>query len=92
MTTDGATLSITNATFKAKIDVADFSFTSCRTICQYENANAPGIWKDQDDTRCMILSRTIEPEYETVALPHDLADDRSSRRKVLQFPNLMFQD
>lgn len=72
---DQDSMLITNATFKDQIYVADFFFTSCRTICPimkkemlrvYEaTANMPDV---------VILSHTIDPEYDTVALLHDFAE------------------
>jgi protein SCO1/2 len=66
---------ITNDTFKDKIYVADFFFTSCRTICPIMKTemlrvyNATAALED-----VLILSHTIDPEYDTVALLHDFAD------------------
>lgn len=70
---DSAT--ITNATFKDKIYVADFFFTSCRTICPIMKSQMLRVYeatKDMSDV--LILSHTIDPEYDTVALLHDFAD------------------
>jgi protein SCO1/2 len=69
---DSAT--ITNATFNGKIYVADFFFTSCRTICPIMKTQMLRVYeatKDMDDV--LILSHTIDPEYDTVALLHDFA-------------------
>ncbi len=69
---DSAT--ITNATFKDKIYVADFFFTSCRTICPIMKTQMLRVYeatKDMNDV--LILSHTIDPEYDTVALLHDFA-------------------
>ena len=65
---------ITNDTFKGKIYVADFFFTSCRTICPIMKTQMLRVYKataDMDDV--LILSHTIDPEYDTVALLHDFA-------------------
>lgn len=70
---DSAT--ITNVTFKDKIYVADFFFTSCRTICPIMKSQMLRVYeaiKDMNDV--LILSHTIDPEYDTVALLHDFAD------------------
>lgn len=65
---------ITNETFKGKIYVADFFFTSCRTICPIMKTQMLRVYeKIQDDPDVLILSHTIDPEYDTVALLHDFA-------------------
>ncbi len=66
---------ITNATFKDKIYVADFFFTSCRTICPIMKTQMLRVYEataEMPDVR--ILSHTIDPEYDTVALLHDFAE------------------
>lgn len=69
---DSAT--ITNADFAGKIYVADFFFTSCRTICPIMKTQMLRVY---EATRKMpdvlILSHTIDPEWDTVALLHDFA-------------------
>jgi protein SCO1 len=65
---------VTNNTYKGKIYVADFFFTSCRTICpimKTQMARLYELTKEMDDV--MLLSHTIDPEYDTVALLHDFA-------------------
>ncbi len=69
---DSAT--ITNATFKDKIYVADFFFTSCRTICPIMKTQMLRVYEATADMPdVLILSHTIDPEYDTVALLHDFA-------------------
>lgn len=66
---------ITNTTFKDKIYVADFFFTSCRTICPIMKSQMFRVYeviKDMPDV--LLLSHTIDPEYDTVALLHDFAE------------------
>jgi protein SCO1/2 len=65
---------VTNQTFKDKIYVADFFFTSCRTICPIMKTQLVRVYdltKDMDDV--LLLSHTIDPEYDTVALLRDFA-------------------
>lgn len=65
---------ITNATFKDQIYVTDFFFTSCRTICPIMKTQMLRVYKataQMPDVK--ILSHTIDPEYDTVALLHDFA-------------------
>lgn len=68
-------MEISNATFKDKIYVADFFFTSCRTICPKMKTQMLRVHeavKDMPDV--LLLSHTIDPEYDTVALLHDFAE------------------
>jgi protein SCO1/2 len=65
---------VTNATFKDKIYVADFFFTSCRTICPIMKTQMLRVYDSiQRDTNILILSHTIDPEYDSVALLRDFA-------------------
>lgn len=66
---------VSRATVDGKVYVADFFFTTCPSICPimasqmlrvYEN------YKDRDDF--MILSHSIDPQYDTVALLKDYAE------------------
>ncbi len=70
---DSAT--ITNDSFKDKIYVADFFFTTCRTICPIMKAQMLRVYEaTQDMPDVLILSHTIDPEYDTVGLLHDFAE------------------
>ncbi len=66
---------ITNNTFSNQIYVADFFFTSCRSICPIMKKEMLRVYEataDMPDVK--ILSHTIDPEYDTVALLHDFAE------------------
>jgi len=66
---------VTNDTFKDKIYVADFFFTSCRTICPIMKTQMVRVYeatKEMPDV--LLLSHTIDPEYDTVALLRDFAE------------------
>lgn len=66
---------ITNSTFKDKIYVADFFFTSCRTICPIMKTQMLRVYEAiQNMPDVLLLSHSIDPEYDTVALLHDFAD------------------
>jgi protein SCO1/2 len=66
---------ITNETFRNKIYVADFFFTTCRTICPIMKTQMLRVYEaTKGDDDVLILSHTIDPEYDTVALLHDFAD------------------
>lgn len=70
---DSAT--ITNETFKDKIYVADFFFTSCKTICPIMKTQMLRVYDSiQNEPDVLLLSHTIDPEYDTVALLHDFAN------------------
>lgn len=66
---------VTPETFEGKVYVADFFFTSCPTICptmKKEMLRVYEAYKDHDEVG--IISHTIDPEYDTVALLKDFAE------------------
>ncbi|MGJ3236075.1 SCO family protein [Marivirga sp.] len=66
---------VTPETFEGKVYVADFFFTSCPTICptmKKEMLRVYEAYKDNDEVG--IISHTIDPEYDTVALLKDFAE------------------
>ncbi|MEJ7647196.1 MAG: SCO family protein [Chryseolinea sp.] len=66
---------ITNETFKDKIYVADFFFTSCRTICPIMKTQMLRVYDSvKSNGNVLLLSHTIDPEYDTVGLLHDYAE------------------
>ena len=68
-------LIVNNATVQDKIYVADFFFTSCRTICPIMKTQMLRVYEAvRDDPEVLLLSHTIDPEYDTVALLHDYAE------------------
>lgn len=75
---------VNNNTFKDKIYVADFFFTSCRTICPIMKTQMLRVYEaTQNMPDVLILSHSIDPEYDTVALLHDYADRLSDNPKIL---------
>lgn len=65
---------VTNDSFKGKIYVADFFFTTCRTICPIMKTQMLRVYEaTRDMPDVLILSHTIDPEYDTVELLHDFA-------------------
>jgi protein SCO1 len=65
---------VTNETFKGKIYVADFFFTSCRTICPIMKTQMLRVYEAiQDMPDVLLLSHTIDPQYDTVHLLHEFA-------------------
>jgi len=66
---------VNNTTFDGKIYVADFFFTSCRTICPKMKTQMLRVYDSiQSMPDVLILSHTIDPEHDTVALLHDFAE------------------
>jgi protein SCO1/2 len=66
---------VTNETFRGKIYVADFFFTSCRTICPKMKTQMLRVYDSiQGMPDVLILSHTIDPDYDTVGLLHDFAN------------------
>jgi protein SCO1/2 len=60
---------VTNETFRNKIYVADFFFTTCRTICPIMKSQMLRVYQAvEHDDDVLILSHTIDPEYDTVGL------------------------
>lgn len=63
---------ITNEDVKGKVYVADFFFTSCPTICPIMKKQMLRVYEAyKDNPNFMILSHTIDPEYDTVDLLKD---------------------
>lgn len=66
---------VTNETFRGKIYIADFFFTSCRTICPVMKSQMLRVYDTlESDQEVLILSHTIDPKHDTVALLRDFAD------------------
>lgn len=58
---------VTQDTYKDKIYVADFFFTTCQTICPIMTDHMYQIQKEiKDDDEVMLLSHTVTPEIDTV--------------------------
>lgn len=66
---------ITEDSLRGKIYAADFFFTSCRTICPVMKTQMRRVYEAvKDDPEVMLVSHTIDPEYDTVALLKDYAE------------------
>ncbi len=77
---------ITNTTFKDKIYIADFFFTSCRTICPIMKTQMLRVYDTiQNKSDVLILSHTIDPEFDTVALLHDFAERLGAESRKWHF-------
>jgi len=59
---------ITQDTFKDRIYIADFFFTTCATICPIMTGHMVKLQDElQDDPQVMLLSHTVTPETDDVA-------------------------
>ena len=66
---------VTNETLRDKVYVADFFFTSCRTICPVMKTQMRRVYEAfENDPEVLIVSHTIDPEYDTVGLLKDYAE------------------
>jgi protein SCO1 len=66
---------ITNESLRNKIYVADFFFTSCRTICPVMKTQMHRVYQAiENDPGILLVSHTIDPEYDTVGLLKNYAD------------------
>lgn len=65
---------ITNTTYDGKIYVSDFFFTSCPSICPIMKVQMLRVYEAfKENGSVMLLSHTIDPEYDNVARLHDYA-------------------
>ena len=67
-------IEVTPGTFEGKIYVADFFFTSCPTICPTMKTQMLRIYQRfQSNMDFAILSHSIDPKHDTVAVLRDYA-------------------
>ncbi|MBC7384146.1 MAG: SCO family protein [Bacteroidia bacterium] len=65
---------ITNENLKGKIFVADFFFTTCPSICPVMKKEMVRVFeKFKGNKSVMLLSHTIDPDHDTLALLKDYA-------------------
>lgn len=78
--------SLTQQNVNGKIYVADFFFISCPTICPVMKKEMIRVFNAfKGDTHLMLLSHTIDPEHDTLALLKQYATDLGSDGKQWQF-------
>jgi protein SCO1/2 len=81
---DGAT--ITQDISKGKIYVADFFFVTCPTICPRMKKNLLTVYqKFKDNPDILLLSHTIDPEHDSVAVLKDFANRLGANSKQWHF-------
>jgi protein SCO1/2 len=79
-------LPCTQENLKGKIYVADFFFTTCPTICPIMKKQMLRVYeKVKGDETFMLISHTIDPEHDTVALLKDYSTRLGSDGKQWQF-------
>lgn len=70
-------ITITQETYKDKIYIADFFFTTCQTICPIMTDNMYEIQKNiMTDNEVLLLSHTVTPEIDTVEQLKRYADEK----------------
>jgi protein SCO1/2 len=80
---------VNNETVKGKIYVADFFFTSCPTICPVMKKEMIRVYeKFKGNNQVLMLSHTIDPDYDTIQLLRDYAnrlgsDGKQDRKSVV---------
>lgn len=66
---------ITPETFEGKVYVADFFFTTCPTICPVMKTQMLRVYEAfKDNEQVALLSHTIDPVHDTVAVLRDYAE------------------
>jgi protein SCO1/2 len=77
---------VNNETVKGKIYVADFFFTSCPTICPVMKKEMIRVYeKFKGNNQVLMLSHTIDPDYDTIQLLRDYANRLGSDGKQWMF-------
>jgi protein SCO1/2 len=65
---------VTSQTFAGKIYVTDFFFTTCPSICPKMKSQMLRIYeKFKDNPQVLLLSHSIDPQHDTVAVLRDYA-------------------
>ena len=66
---------VTQETFRDKVYVADFFFTSCPTICPIMKTQMLRVYeKFKDNPEVLLLSHSIDPKHDTVEVLHEFAN------------------
>ncbi len=68
---------ISENTFKEKVYVADFFFTTCPGICPMMTSNMSLIQEAfKDESRVLLLSHSVTPEYDSVPVLKEYAKEK----------------
>ena len=77
---------VTNATFENQVYVADFFFTSCPTICPIMKQQLLRVYEAyEDNPQVALLSHTIDPKHDTVALLKNFSESLGVRSDKWHF-------
>lgn len=77
---------ITNKTYKGKIYVADFFFTTCPTICPVMKKQMLRVYeKYKENPKVGILSHTIDPRHDSVKVLKEYASQLGISGKMWNF-------
>ena len=77
---------VTQDTFKDRIYIADFFFTTCNTICPLMKAQMVRLYNEFDgDDNIAFLSHTIDPDHDTVSVLRDYAQRLGADSKRWHF-------
>lgn len=77
---------VTNATFKGKVYVADFFFTSCPTICPKMQVQMQRVYeKFRDNPDVLLLSHSIDPKHDTPAVLKIYAENLAAESRKWHF-------
>jgi len=79
-------LEVNENTTKGKIYVADFFFVTCPTICPRMKKNLLTVYEAyKGNTNILLLSHTIDPEHDSVAVLKDFAERLGADSKQWHF-------
>jgi protein SCO1/2 len=79
-------VAVTQQKVKGKIYIADFFFVTCPTICPIMKKQMIRVFeKYKGDTNILLLSHTIDPEHDTIALLKDYSTRLGSDGKQWMF-------
>jgi protein SCO1 len=77
---------VNSNTVSDKIYIAEFFFTTCKSICPVMNNNLKRVLKEfQNDADILILSHTVDPETDSVSVLKTYAENHASDSKQWQF-------
>ncbi|WP_246343641.1 SCO family protein [Adhaeribacter radiodurans] len=77
---------VTERTFARKIYVSDFFFTSCPTICPKMRTQLQRVYQQfKNNNQVLLLSHTLDPERDSVAVLRDYAQSMGVSSKKWHF-------
>jgi protein SCO1 len=84
--TDQDSQQVTGQTFAGKVYITDFFFTTCPTICPKMKSQMLRIYEQyKDNPQVVLLSHTIDPKHDTVAVLKEYADRLNVRSDKWHF-------